>query len=44
MDHIREHYYRTHPGVNPTRIVPIGPDPDFEAPHDRDALPAEPPV
>jgi putative glutathione S-transferase len=44
MDHIREHYYRTHPGVNPKRIVPIGPDPDFEAPHDRDALPAEPPV
>ena len=44
MDHIREHYYTTHPGVNPTRIVPIGPDPDFEAPHDRDTLGGEPPV
>ena len=44
MDHIREHYYTTHPGVNPNRIVPIGPDPDFEAPHDRDTLGGEPPV
>ncbi|PSP68576.1 glutathione-dependent reductase [Halobacteriales archaeon QS_1_69_70] len=44
MDHIREHYYTTHPGVNPTRIVPVGPDPDFEASNDRDALPGEPPV
>jgi len=44
MDHITEHYYTTHPGVSPKRIVPIGPDPDFEAPHDRDDLPGEPPA
>jgi putative glutathione S-transferase len=44
MDHIKEHYYTTHPGVSPKRIVPMGPDPDFEAPHDRDELPGEPPV
>ena len=44
MDHIREHYYTTHPDVNPKRIVPIGPDPEFAAPHDRDALGGEPPV
>jgi putative glutathione S-transferase len=44
MDHIREHYYTTHPGVNPQRIVPIGPDPEFAAPHDRDALGGEPPL
>jgi putative glutathione S-transferase len=26
MDHIKRHYYMTHPEINPTRIVPIGPD------------------
>ncbi|QSG12230.1 putative glutathione S-transferase [Halapricum desulfuricans] len=43
MDHIKEHYYTTHPDVSPKRIVPKGPDPDFEKPHDRDELPGEPP-
>ncbi|PSP92534.1 glutathione-dependent reductase [Halobacteriales archaeon QS_4_62_28] len=43
MDHITEHYYTTHPDVNPKRIVPNGPDPDFAAPHDRDSLPGGPP-
>jgi putative glutathione S-transferase len=43
MDHIREHYYTTHPDVNPKRIVAVGPDLDFEAPHDRDDLPGDPP-
>jgi putative glutathione S-transferase len=38
LDHIREHYYTTHPEVNPKRIVAQGPDLDFEAPHDRDRL------
>ncbi|WP_254841390.1 glutathione S-transferase family protein [Natronomonas marina] len=44
MDHITEHYYTTHPDVSPKRIVPVGPNPDFEAPHDRAELPGEPPV
>jgi putative glutathione S-transferase len=44
MDHIKEHYYTTHPDVSPKRILPMGPDPDFEAPHDRDELPGELPV
>jgi putative glutathione S-transferase len=44
MDHVKEHYYTTHPDVSPKGIVPIGPDPDFEAPHDRDSLDGEPPV
>jgi putative glutathione S-transferase len=34
--HIKAHYYRSHETVNPTRIVPKGPDLDFLAPHDRD--------
>lgn len=34
--HIKGHYYRSHPTVNPTRIVPAGPALDWDAPHDRD--------
>ncbi|WP_324756167.1 glutathione S-transferase family protein [Haloarcula sp. GH36] len=41
VDHIKEHYYTTHPDVSPKRIVPMGPAPDFEAAHDRDELPGE---
>ncbi|GAB3675263.1 glutathione S-transferase family protein [Halopiger thermotolerans] len=44
MDHIKEHYYTTHPDVNPHRIVARGPDLDFEKPHDRDDLPGERPA
>ncbi|NJN59043.1 MAG: glutathione S-transferase family protein [Leptolyngbyaceae cyanobacterium SL_5_9] len=35
LDHIKRHYYKSHPKVNPTRIVPKGPIIDFEAPHNR---------
>ena len=44
MNHIKEHYYTTHPGVSPKRIVPMGPTPAFETEHDRDELPGSPPV
>ncbi|MEF8837919.1 MAG: glutathione S-transferase family protein [Haloarculaceae archaeon] len=44
MTHIKEHYYTTHPDVTPSRIVARGPDLDFEADHDRDRLPGEPPA
>ena len=43
MAHIKEHYYRTHPDVNPTGIVARGPDLDFGAEHDRSELPGGPP-
>ena len=36
MTHIKAHYYASHAGVNPTRIVPKGPALDFMRPHDRD--------
>ncbi len=36
LDHIKIHYYRSHPNVNPTRIVPKGPLINLEEPHDRD--------
>ena len=35
LDHIKRHYYWSHRNVNPTGIVPIGPDIDFTLPHDR---------
>jgi putative glutathione S-transferase len=35
MDQIKRHYYTTHDMINPTRIIPIGPDIDFLAPHNR---------
>ena len=38
MDHIKYHYYASHESINPTRIVPKGPEIDFEKPHGRDAL------
>ena len=35
FDHIKRHYFITQTTINPTRIVPIGPEPDWEAPHHR---------
>ncbi len=35
LDHIKRHYYRSHPKVNPTRIVPKGPEINFDEPHNR---------
>ena len=36
MHHIKHHYYGSHESINPTGIVPIGPQIDFDAPHGRD--------
>lgn len=38
MKHIKEHYYRSHNMINPTRVVPVGPEQDLSAPHQRDQL------
>jgi len=38
FDEIKRHYYGTHPSINPTGVVPIGPEQDLGAPHDRAAL------
>lgn len=35
FDHIKEHYYKSHAWINPTRIVPKGPEMDLDSPHDR---------
>ena len=42
FDHIKRHYYMTHDSINPTRIVPVGPAVDWEAPHGREHLPGRP--
>ncbi len=35
FDHIKRHYYMTHDTINPSRIVPKGPEVDWLAPHGR---------
>src|SRR3546814_17587123 len=41
MAHIKGHYYESHRTINPSGIVPAGPEIDFTAPHDRARLAAE---
>ena len=36
--HIKHHYYESHTTINPTQIVPTGPDMEWRAPHGRDRL------
>ncbi|MFE7317926.1 glutathione S-transferase family protein [Streptomyces sp. NPDC057555] len=41
--HIKEHYYRVHSGINPTGIVPLGPDlSGWLTPHHREELGGRP--
>ncbi|MBA2947451.1 glutathione S-transferase family protein [Streptomyces himalayensis] len=43
FDHIKRHYYRVHTGINPTRIVPVGPDlAGWLTPHHRHELGGRP--
>jgi putative glutathione S-transferase len=35
FDHIKRHYYFSHVEINPTRIVPLGPEQDLTVAHDR---------
>lgn len=39
MQHIKQHYYYSHDMINPTRIVPLGPEQDFMQMHNREILP-----
>ena len=38
LAHIKNHYYRSHKTINPTGIVPIGPELDLDRPHGRERL------
>ncbi|MBT2448662.1 glutathione S-transferase C-terminal domain-containing protein [Streptomyces sp. ISL-43] len=43
FDHIKRHYYLVHQDINPTGVVPAGPDPSGRlAPHDRASLAGRP--
>ena len=43
FDHIKRHYYEVHRDINPTGIVPVGPDlAGWIAPHGREALGGRP--
>lgn len=35
FDHIKRHYYGSHGTINPTGIVPVGPEIDYTRPHGR---------
>jgi putative glutathione S-transferase len=35
MDQIKRHYYTTHDELNPKRIIPVGPAPEWMGPHGR---------
>jgi len=36
--HIKRHYYYSHRMINPTGVVPLGPELDLDTPHDRGAV------
>lgn len=38
MDHIKYHYFGSHRSINPTGIVPRGPEIDFMLPHTRESV------
>ena len=40
IDFIKRHYYSSHANLNPSRIVPIGPELNYETPHGRERLAA----
>jgi len=40
VDHIKQHYYQSHTAINPYKIVPRGPEINFEEPHNRGRLKA----
>ncbi|HYP88769.1 MAG TPA: glutathione S-transferase C-terminal domain-containing protein, partial [Polyangiaceae bacterium] len=36
FDHIKQHYFTSHPRINPSRLVPLGPLQDLSAPAGRE--------
>ena len=38
FEHIKSHYYYSHTSINPTQIIPVGPDLNLDAPHHRDSF------
>jgi len=40
FEHIKTHYYASHLMINPTGVIPLGPDQNFDVPHRREQLAA----
>jgi putative glutathione S-transferase len=40
LDHIKTHYYGSHPSINPSGVIPAGPAIDYDEPHGREAFAA----
>ena len=38
LTHIKHHYYRSHRTINPTGVVPFGPELDLDSPHGRERM------
>ena len=38
INHIKQHYYGSHKTINPTGIVPLGPEINYDEPHARESL------
>jgi putative glutathione S-transferase len=38
FEHIKTHYYASHPTINPSGIIPLGPELDFSQKHGREIL------
>lgn len=38
MEHIKRHYYESHDTINPSGVVPLGPDLDLDNPHGRASM------
>ncbi|HKJ25380.1 MAG TPA: glutathione S-transferase C-terminal domain-containing protein, partial [Myxococcota bacterium] len=38
FEHIKRHYYQSHATINPTGVVPVGPQLDLDGPHGRGAI------
>lgn len=41
FQHIKNHYYASHRTINPTGVVPLGPQQEFTSPHGRGHLPGK---
>lgn len=41
IEYIKRHYYYSHTSVNPSQIIPRGPELNFNAPHNRDQVTGE---
>jgi len=41
LDHVKAHYYGSHPTINPNGIVPCGPELNLDEPHGREGMAAQ---